>query len=71
MKRDAARAGPGCIVDVQSGPEGLSSDGAEHAPRGDHVGRRIADANSPKVDHRAQASAFNEQVGPEQITMDP
>jgi hypothetical protein len=71
VERDAAGPFPGATVDAQGGAEGLSPGRAEHAPGGDHVGRGIANADSAEVDHRAEPAAAHEQVGPEQVGVDP
>ena len=51
--------------------EGTSPGRAEHAPGGDHISGRIADAGAAEVDHRADPAVADEHVGPEQIGVDP
>ena len=44
---------------------------AEHAPGGDHVGGRITDPGAAEVDDGTQAAVADQQVGPEQVAVDP
>ena len=44
---------------------------AEHAPGGDHISGRITDSDPAEVDDRAQPAIANQQVGPQQVGVDP
>ena len=57
VQREAAGALPGAVVDAERVAERGAPGRAEHAPRGDHVGGRIADPDPAEVDDRAEPAA--------------
>ena len=71
MQGDAAGAGPGGVVDVEGGAEGLAPGAAEYRPGGDDVGGGVADAYAAEVDDRAKAPAVDQEVGSQQVAVDP
>src|SRR5436190_24089437 len=70
-ERPAAGAGPGRVVDGEFAPESLAAGCVEQLPGDHHVAGRIADADAPEVDHRAQPAVLHEDVARVEVTVDP
>ena len=71
MECVAARSCPRPRVRVQRAAVGGPSGGTEDAPGGDQVGGRVADAGAAEVDDGAQPASVDEQVGAQQVGVDP
>jgi hypothetical protein len=71
VERVAAGPVPGAVGDAERPAERCPPGPADHAPRRDHIGGRVADAGTAEVDDRAEPATVNEQVGPQQAAVQP
>ena len=71
VQGDAPGPGPGAVIDVEGVAEGGPPGGAEHRPGRDDVGRGIAGARAAEVDDGTNTPAGYQQVGPQQVGVDP
>jgi hypothetical protein len=71
VEREAASPVPRAVIHAQGFAEGPSPLATEHAPRGDHIGGRVADPDTAEVYDPAEPAVADEHVRPQQVGVHP